>query len=285
MPRKRPNRYSMRQLLNELNKGTVPLAWTPATTFPAMTMEQRSMCLRVLDEKIQEQGSVPDAVDAFCQGLQETYWYWCDNIADPTYQHIQQHNHHGQRAKDLLLFYSECTCIPFVCLKTLEPVLRRWLSTYERRPVAGACILDPSKSNLLVVQHRNSKLLSFPRGKVKEGERVVDAAIREVQEETGIDLTGIQEQDPSFELWKRDQSRSQSKSIRLFVVHSKPEWIQATQQFDTSKNPEIIGLQWFPLQSLQSSSKLFNWESRVFFPMIQEYIQKLDTSSTSSSCR
>ena len=53
---------------------------------------------------------------------------------------------------------------------------------------AGAFIYDPSISKVLMVQSKGN-LWGSPKGTVKQGESDVDCAIREVKEETGLDVS------------------------------------------------------------------------------------------------
>lgn len=59
-------------------------------------------------------------------------------------------------------------------------------------PSAGGVVLRPDGKMLLVFQHSNS--WSFPKGKVNSGESQLEAARREIGEETGVtDLLLIKE--------------------------------------------------------------------------------------------
>ncbi len=52
------------------------------------------------------------------------------------------------------------------------------------RPSAGGVILTPDRKIIVVEQSGNS--WSFPKGGIEEGETPLEAAIREIKEETGI---------------------------------------------------------------------------------------------------
>lgn len=64
------------------------------------------------------------------------------------------------------------------------------LSIYKKRTVVSAVIAskqDPKKF-VVVSRKSNPSLLAIPGGKVDEGEDILTALLREVKEETGLDL-------------------------------------------------------------------------------------------------
>lgn len=82
-----------------------------------------------------------------------------------------------------------------------EPELRRILSRlkniklksirclYEKS--CGAIIFYKTKQNtkILLVKNNNGRYWSFPKGHIEEGETEQETAIREIKEETGLDVT------------------------------------------------------------------------------------------------
>ncbi len=82
-----------------------------------------------------------------------------------------------------------------------EPELRRLLSKlkhiklksirclYEKS--CGAIIFYKTKQNtrILLVKNNNGRYWSFPKGHIEEGETEQETAIREIKEETGLDVT------------------------------------------------------------------------------------------------
>ncbi len=84
-----------------------------------------------------------------------------------------------------------------------EPELRKILSQlkniklksirclYEKS--CGAIIFHKTKQNtkILLVKNNNGRYWSFPKGHVEEGETEQETAVREIKEETGLDVTII----------------------------------------------------------------------------------------------
>lgn len=52
---------------------------------------------------------------------------------------------------------------------------------------AGGVVFDPG-GRVLVIRHRNGSWV-FPKGHIEQGETATDAAVREVEEEAGVDAT------------------------------------------------------------------------------------------------
>ena len=73
---------------------------------------------------------------------------------------------------------------------------------------AGALIFAPSRKVLLLKTHKWKHLYSIPGGKVELGESCAQAVIREVKEETGLDIINVrfmcyQESIFSPQFWKK----------------------------------------------------------------------------------
>lgn len=65
----------------------------------------------------------------------------------------------------------------------------------NRRPIVGVIAVVARKDSVLLVQRRNEPdagLWGFPGGKVEWGESVLDAASRELREETGVEACPVE---------------------------------------------------------------------------------------------
>jgi ADP-ribose pyrophosphatase YjhB (NUDIX family) len=56
----------------------------------------------------------------------------------------------------------------------------------------GALIFNPAREVLMIRTHKWSDLWGIPGGKIKWGETAEDALVREIKEETNLDVTNIQ---------------------------------------------------------------------------------------------
>ena len=89
-------------------------------------------------------------------------------------------------------------------------------------------------TELLLIKHANGGHWSFPKGHVESGETEVETALREITEETGIDVII----DPSF---REVISYSPKKDTQKDVIY----FIARAQNYDyTPQEEEIAQIKW-----------------------------------------
>ena len=89
-------------------------------------------------------------------------------------------------------------------------------------------------TELLLIKHANGGHWSFPTGHVESGETEVETALREIKEETGIDVII----DPSF---REVISYSPKKDTQKDVIY----FIARAQNYDyTPQEEEIAQIKW-----------------------------------------
>lgn len=71
------------------------------------------------------------------------------------------------------------------------------------RPGCYAAIFDASRTKILLTRRADNRLWCLPGGKIEPGESVAEACLREVREETGL----------------------QVRVVRLIGVYSSPDWM------------------------------------------------------------
>lgn len=99
--------------------------------------------------------------------------------------------------------------------------------------VYGAIVISPN-GDFLVVQGRQSRKWSFPKGHGRLWEKPIEAAIRELKEETGINLDGVE---PSNE--RRFLSNKSGSGGTYFVF--KLDYLPAVEPEDIN---EIMDYMW-----------------------------------------
>ncbi len=73
-------------------------------------------------------------------------------------------------------------------------------------------------TEILLIKHINSGHWSFPKGHVEEGETEIETAVREIKEETGVDVIV----DPTFrELVTYSPKKDTQKVVVYFIARAK----------------------------------------------------------------
>ena len=108
-------------------------------------------------------------------------------------------------------------------------------------PTVGVFIFNKANEMLLLVSHKFPGKYVVPGGHVELGERIEETAVREAQEETGLDIYGLKfiyfQQciyDPSF--WKK----------RHFIFF---DYLCRTDSLDVRLNDEAEEYVWVKLES------------------------------------
>ncbi|GAV30166.1 hypothetical protein PMKS-003674 [Pichia membranifaciens] len=112
-------------------------------------------------------------------------------------------------------------------------------------PVRGCALLNSSMDKLLLVKGIESPSWGFPRGKISKGEKDLDCALRELEEETGFDASNLIDEDEFVE------RTIKGKNYKIFIIKGVPD--------DTSFIPkvryEIVDIQWMDIKFLTKAVK------------------------------
>jgi ADP-ribose pyrophosphatase YjhB (NUDIX family) len=104
---------------------------------------------------------------------------------------------------------------------------------------------------------------SLPAGKLEFGESLIECAIREAKEETGLDVEPIK----LIGIYQRPSSSELSNTtVFCFLSEIKSGQIQITD-----KHPVIKFLSFNEIDDLEKEHKL---RSRYMFPAVQDYLNK-----------
>jgi ADP-ribose pyrophosphatase YjhB (NUDIX family) len=136
--------------------------------------------------------------------------------------------------------------------------------------IAGGVVWNPKLG--IVVVNQNNDSWSLPKGHLEEGETHLEAAIREINEESGIPMEELRLICPlgTYERSqiKRDPDQlTEMRTISLFLF--KTDYIKLSP-----KDPENPEARWVAIDMV--TSILTHPKDKVFFSSVIEKIQLLD---------
>ncbi|CAJ1447059.1 unnamed protein product [Effrenium voratum] len=170
------------------------------------------------------------------------YWFFLDEIVAPCKGHFPSL---GAEQFVQLLAAQEQTP------NTWVEEFQQWSQRQLAKPRCGAAIFDARQERLLMVQSFH-RVWCFPAGKLEEGEEEVDCAVREVQEEIGIDIADrINERQFVKSIITDKQQRA--IPVKLFIITGIPE----KSSFKPRVKQEIEKIAWIRV------SKLPGWGSEA----------------------
>jgi 8-oxo-dGTP pyrophosphatase MutT (NUDIX family) len=106
---------------------------------------------------------------------------------------------------------------------------------------ASGFVVDPSHSRLLLIHHGKLKTWLQPGGHVDPGEDVLTAAIREVEEETGV--VGVPLQGGIFDV---DVHAIPAHGTRPAHTHFDVRFLLEAQGERLIDSDEVLGVRWVP---------------------------------------
>ncbi|CAB1117183.1 unnamed protein product [Ectocarpus sp. CCAP 1310/34] len=186
--------------------------------------------------------------------LEQAWWFYEDFIAD-----AHKHLPHFKLKEFAKLMFEHCEALRPLSGKYNElfEYFRSWKGTI---PTAGCILLNAAMTDVVLVKCWKGNSRGLPKGKINQGEPAIDAAIREVQEETGYDARGGVNEKDFLTLYLNGQQTT------MFVVVG----VDETFPFEPQVRKEISAVEWFPLDALPSRS--FGVEP--FVPRLRRWMAK-----------
>lgn len=139
------------------------------------------------------------------------------------------------------------------------PNVKAYFKQYDKHkkslPTAGVLIIH--ENSLLLVKVVGSGVYSLPKGKSNAGETLEETAVREVLEETGIDLRGVVDD--------RTANVNVHKT-KLFIVETDEE----IKKFSGYNSNEIIDIKWFNFSQIDSNPDLFSKQVKATLTKLEE---------------
>jgi len=127
-------------------------------------------------------------------------------------------------------------------------------------PCAGVIVIDDDKT--ILVQSKFG-YYSFPKGSKEKGETVLECALRELKEETGLDLEDIELKEETFE----QVSRRGNCCILYFVAKLKNKDKELT--FDEN---ELISCEWYSMEDALNLEKFDDKRKDILRKVIKTYL-------------
>ncbi|KAK7116397.1 hypothetical protein V1264_002085 [Littorina saxatilis] len=126
-------------------------------------------------------------------------------------------------------------------LPKFDAMYQEW-TVYKRSiPSYGGILLSPDYKHVLMVQGYTSKTSwGFPKGKVESEESGIECAVREVYEETGIDVEKQIHDAQYLDHWFSEQF------TRLYIIPG----IQTDSAIQPKLRKEIREYKWMPVEAL-----------------------------------
>ncbi|KAH0785663.1 m7GpppN-mRNA hydrolase [Histomonas meleagridis] len=131
---------------------------------------------------------------------------------------------------------------------------------------AAGCILYNSSLTRVIVVHHAIKpnFFSFPKGKMVEGESYIEVAAREVLEETGIDVSGLINDDLTF-----TYSREKGSIVHMFHVLGIPD----DTKLETPSPLEICKVRWVNIENIGKEKDYYpDNPTQKMLPQIKSFI-------------
>ncbi|RDA93369.1 hypothetical protein CP533_0318 [Ophiocordyceps camponoti-saundersi (nom. inval.)] len=200
------------------------------------------LCVRFIINLPQEDLS---SVARICFQVEEAQWFYEDFIRplDPTLPSM------SLRVFCLRIF-QHCPLLASFSAQNHAAAFEEFLQYKTRVPVRGAIMLNHAMDSVVLVKGwKKGASWSFPRGKINKDEDDLDCAIREVYEETGLDLRAaglVRDKKPkSIEISMREQQ------LRLYIFRDIP----MDTDFQPRTRKEISKIQWYKLSELPAFRK------------------------------
>mmetsp|Transcript_15236 Transcript_15236/g.37169 ORF Transcript_15236/g.37169 Transcript_15236/m.37169 type:complete len:507 (+) Transcript_15236:49-1569(+) len=150
--------------------------------------------------------------------------------------------------------------------KQKEDLFQRFTNYKGRVPTCGAAILNESLTKLLLVRSYNGTTWGFPKGKINKDETEAACAVREVDEEIGLDVTNFLDETQFLE----HTYGTRSTTLKLFLIMGVDEYVH----LETRTKKEIGEIAWHALTDLETEVAKKNrdfWIVQQLFHRIKKW--------------
>eukprot|EP00928_Gymnodinium_smaydae_P025688 TRINITY_DN20391_c0_g1_i1.p1 TRINITY_DN20391_c0_g1~~TRINITY_DN20391_c0_g1_i1.p1 ORF type:complete len:327 (+),score=83.78 TRINITY_DN20391_c0_g1_i1:132-1112(+) len=234
--------------------------------YPRLEDALRRCCALCLGDLPEE--ALRDAV-RLCEALQAAHWFYLDEI-------VAQAKSDYPRMKathffSLMIEFSVSIRLFYSTKQDRDRLYEAWSQHLSSVPRRGAFLLDANLEKCLMVQSRRG-LWTPPCGKLEHGESDLQCAVREVSEETGLDVEGLLIAGDALE----------DEGVKLFVASGLPQDLQCR----TRTKQEIAKVAWISLKKFpgwtgeRSTLRFYNVQR--FVPKLKRWISSRRSGDTPS---
>ncbi|KAI9167343.1 mRNA decapping complex subunit 2 [Paramyrothecium foliicola] len=201
------------------------------------------LCVRFIINLPQEDLS---SVARICFQVEEAQWFYEDFIRplDASLPSMTLRTF-------CLRIFQHCPLLASFSVENHTKAFEEFLEYKTRVPVRGAIMLNHAMDSAVLVRAwKKGASWSFPRGKINKDEDDLDCAIREVWEETGLDLraAGLV---PTEAKPKYIEIPIKQQQLRLYIFRDVP----MDTKFQPQTRKEISKIQWYKLSELPAFRK------------------------------
>lgn len=186
------------------------------------------------------------SVARICFQVEEAQWFYEDFIrpTDPSLPSMSLRNF-------CMRIFAHCPLLAPFSAENHMRAFEEFLQYKTRIPVRGAIMLNQEMDSVVLVKGwKKGANWSFPRGKINKDEDDLDCAIREVYEETGLDLRAAGLVPPNDQV-KYIEVTMKGQQLRLYVFRGIP----MDTNFQPRTRKEISKIQWYKLSELPAFKK------------------------------
>jgi mRNA-decapping enzyme subunit 2 len=186
------------------------------------------------------------SVARICFQVEEAQWFYEDFIRplDPTLPSMSLRTF-------CLRIFRHCPLLAPFSEENHMRAFDEFMQYKTRVPVRGAILLNEAMDHTVLVKGwKKGANWGFPRGKINKDEDDLECAIREVYEETGLDLkkAGLVPKDEDV---KYIQISMREQQIRLYIFRNIP----MDTVFEPKTRKEISKIEWYKLSDLPAFRK------------------------------
>jgi len=172
------------------------------------------------------------------------------------------------------MIFRNCPFLRYSPARYFDDAFSRFSSYILEIPVYGAIILNQPLDKVLLVTNFKNTNYSFPKGKINQNETGIECAIREVWEETGINIRQfISEKDFILHQPQPDEKKT------LYIIHGTDENI--VHKANANTRNEIGRIEWVKIADIEDAKDEYHYKNIApFIKPLKMWIRDYQNSTT-----